>query len=334
MRRQQFLIAIILLLAIYLAISRFTEVQQVVETLQRGQIIWLVLAVLVQLLWLANLARQYQATYRLLGMEVTLLHLLPLVVISNFVNVAAPSGGVGGIAVFVADARRRHLSTARVTIAGVLLVLFEYFGYLCILAVGFWVLLRYNHLTAADIGASLVLLLTSLALAGLLALGVRSAQALERVLVMAARAVNYVVRPFIGRDYLSEARAHTFATEAAEGLSALRTGWRDYLQPAGISLIGKGLLISILYLTFLAFDQPVSADTLIGGFSIGSLFVIVSPTPYGLGIVEGVMTLALKSLGVPLEAATVITLAYRGVTFWLPFGYGFVALRVLHWQWR
>jgi len=334
MRRHQFLIAIILLLAIYLAISRFTEVREVVETLQRGQILWLGLAVLVQLIWLVNIARQFQATYHLLNMDVALSHVLPLVVMSNFVNVAAPSGGVGGIAVFVADARRRHLSTARVTIAGVLFVLSEYFGYLCVLAVGFWVLLRYNHLTATDIGASIILLLTALALAGLLALGARSAEALERVLAWAARAVNSAVRPFLGQDYLSEARAHTFAAEAAEGLSALRTGWRGYLLPAALSLFGKGLLITILYLTFLAFNEPVSADTLIGGFSIGSLFLIVSPTPSGLGIVEGAMTLALKSLGVPLEAATVITLAYRGLTFWMPLGYGFIALRVLHLNWR
>jgi len=328
--RRQFIIAIILLLAIYLALSRFTEVKQVIETLQRGRVLWLGLAVLVQMIWLVNIALTYQAAYDLLGLPSSLIQLLPLVVISNFVNVAAPSGGVGGIAVFVADARRRNLSTARVTIAGVLFVLFEYFGYLCVLAVGFGVLLRYNHLTAADVGASLILLLAALTLAGLLALGARSAQALERVLVLAARAINSLVRPFLRHDYLSEARAHTFAAEAAEGLSALRTGWRGYLLPAGLSLFGKALLISILYLTFLAFDQPVSADTLIGGFSIGSLFLIVSPTPSGIGIVEGVMTLALKSLGVPLEAATVITLAYRGLTFWLPFGYGFIALRILH----
>lgn len=41
------------------------------------------------------------------------------------------------------------------------------------------------------------------------------------------------------------------------------------------------------------------------------------------------MTLALRSLHVPLGAAAVITLAYRGLTFWLPFLYGFVALRWL-----
>jgi uncharacterized membrane protein YbhN (UPF0104 family) len=45
------------------------------------------------------------------------------------------------------------------------------------------------------------------------------------------------------------------------------------------------------------------------------------------------MTVALTSLGVPIGAATVVTLAYRGLTFWLPFVYGFIALRVLEGQW-
>ena len=35
----------------------------------------------------------------------------------------------------------------------------------------------------------------------------------------------------------------------------------------------------------------------------------------------------LTELGVPAENAAVITLAYRGISFWLPFVLGFAALR-------
>jgi hypothetical protein len=34
-----------------------------------------------------------------------------------------------------------------------------------------------------------------------------------------------------------------------------------------------------------------------------------------------------------LRSATIVTLAYRGLTFWLPFVYGFAALRILQRQW-
>jgi uncharacterized protein (TIRG00374 family) len=79
---------------------------------------------------------------------------------------------------------------------------------------------------------------------------------------------------------------------------------------------------------------PAEVGTLVAGFSIGFLFTIVSPTPSGIGVVEGAMTLGLASLGVPLAEATVVTLAYRGLTFWLPFIYGFVTLRILERRWN
>ncbi|MCX6070619.1 MAG: lysylphosphatidylglycerol synthase domain-containing protein, partial [Chloroflexi bacterium] len=70
-----------------------------------------------------------------------------------------------------------------------------------------------------------------------------------------------------------------------------------------------------------------SVGTLLAGYAIGYLFVIVSPTPSGIGFVEGAMTLALTTLRVPLAAATVITLAFRGITVWLTLLYGMVAMR-------
>jgi uncharacterized membrane protein YbhN (UPF0104 family) len=45
--------------------------------------------------------------------------------------------------------------------------------------------------------------------------------------------------------------------------------------------------------------------------------------------VEGVMPLALSSLGVQWSQAVIITLAYRGITFWIPLGVGALALRIL-----
>ena len=81
--------------------------------------------------------------------------------------------------------------------------------------------------------------------------------------------------------------------------------------------------------TFLALGTPFSVGTLVGGFAISYLFLIVSPTPSGLGVVEGVMTIALNSLRVKWEAAALITLTYRFITFWFPLAVGAVAFRLL-----
>jgi uncharacterized protein (TIRG00374 family) len=328
------ILALILLLALYIVISRFTEVEQIVQTLQRGNPFWIGLAVLVQLAWAVAIAFVYKYTYRLLGMEAGVSHLLPLVIASNFINIVAPSAGVGGVAIFVTDARRRGLSAPRVTLAGVLFVLFDYFAFFCVLALGLGVLFRRNNLTGVELGASAILLLVALALALLLFLGATQPVRFEQVLKSGARTVNRLVRPILRREYLSEARAHDFAVETALSLRALRTKPRDYLIPAAIALLARFLHVSILALTFLAFEVPFTVGTVIAGYSIGFLFVIVSPTPAGLGLVEGIMTLTLTSLRVPLGAATVITLAFRALTFWLPFVYGFIALRWLERLWK
>jgi uncharacterized protein (TIRG00374 family) len=95
------------------------------------------------------------------------------------------------------------------------------------------------------------------------------------------------------------------------------------------ALLSKALLMGVLLAVFLAFQVPFSPGTIIAGFAIAYLFLIVSPTPAGVGIIEGVMPLTLSSLHVPWSQAVVITLAYRGITFWIPLGLGALAFRML-----
>src|SRR5512134_1018390 len=144
-----------------------------------------------------------------------------------------------------------------------------------------------------------------------------------------ARLVNRVAHPFIHRAYLSETRAHEFAHEMADDLKSLPEKYHSLLIPLLYSFLSKTLLMGVLASVFLAFQVPFSAGTIIGGFAIAYLFLIVTPTPAGVGIIEGVMPLALSSLRVPWSEAVVITLAYRGITFWLPLGIGATALRML-----
>jgi uncharacterized protein (TIRG00374 family) len=155
---------------------------------------------------------------------------------------------------------------------------------------------------------------------------------LGNTLAWMARLVNRIVKPFIHRDYLSEARAHEFAHEIAADLKSLPQKKNSLLIPLLSAFAGKALTMCVLMASFLSFDVPFSAGTIIGGFSISYLFLVVSPTPSGIGIVEGIMPLALSSLRVPWSQAIIITLAYRGITFWLPLGIGAVALRMLNRQ--
>ena len=326
---RKLIIPFILLLGLVFIFINIAEVQEVAETLQRGELGVIILAFGVQLLWSLNVAASYHAVYHAVGLEEKMGKLFILVLAANFLNVIAPSGGVGGIAVFISEARRQGYSSARVTVSGALVVLFDYIAFLFVLFFGLVVLFRRNNLTMTEIIPSIILLLVAVVLGTLIYLGIHSESALARALAWMAHMVNRFLWIFIHREYLSEQRAYSFAHEASSGLLRLRQKPHDLLVPFALGLSSKALLILILCLVMVAFKVPFSVGTLIGGFSIAYLFLIVSPTPAGIGVVEGAMTLGLTSLNISLGAATVVTLAYRGITFWAPLLIGFAAIRWL-----
>jgi uncharacterized protein (TIRG00374 family) len=90
------------------------------------------------------------------------------------------------------------------------------------------------------------------------------------------------------------------------------------------------MLMAVLLCAFLSFQVPYSAGTIIAGFSFGYLFAMISPTPAGIGVVEGIMPVMLRSLRVDWSQAVIVTLVYRAITFWLPVGLGALAFRAMH----
>jgi glycosyltransferase 2 family protein len=328
---KKFIIVIVLFLGVGLIVLSFGELENTLATLEKAHLRWLVLGLALEVLWMVNVGLTYQSIYHLLGIEENRDRLTLVAAASNFVNIIAPTAGVSGIAVFANDARRRGYPPGKATLAGALFLLVDQAAFLLVLALGWIVLIRRNDLTAGEISASLLILAIACIFAFLLYLGYRSADALGNVLARIAHAVNRILKPFLHRNYLSEDRAHAFAAEVFEGLSDLpEHSIQRLLRPLLHALFNKALLIGILLCAFLSFDVAFSAGTIIAGWAIGYLFLIVSPTPNGIGIVEGLMPLTLASLRVPYEAAVVVTLTYRAVTFWFLLAVGAWAFRRLH----
>ncbi|HEX5810074.1 MAG TPA: flippase-like domain-containing protein [Anaerolineales bacterium] len=326
---RKFLVIVVLFLAAAFIYLSFSEIESVAETLQQGNLWFILLAFMIQVSWYAVAGLTYQSLYDLLGMQETVYKLSLLYASANFVNTVAPSAGVGGMAVFIGAASRDGHSVGKVTGASMLSLFLDYIAFLCILTLGLIVLFRRNDLDPTEIIASAVILIIAMGLGALLYLGSQSGRLLGDTLAWMARLVNHALYPFLHREYLSEARAHEFAEEMAHDMRALPERPRSLILPFLYALTGKILLMLVLMLVFLAFKVPFTAGTIIGGFSITYLFLIVSPTPSGIGIIEGIMPLALSSLRVPWAQAVIITLAYRGITFWIPLGLGAIAFRIL-----
>jgi uncharacterized protein (TIRG00374 family) len=330
----KFLVLLILFLGVVLVIFSFSELEQTVETLQKGNLWYILLAFLIQIGWFFLVGITYGSLYRLLGMQASIFNLTQMASAATFVNYVMPTGGVSGIAVFVNAAKntaqKYSRSPGKITLAAALFVLMDQTAFIAVLALGIIVLIRRNDLSAGEITASIIFLCIASLLAFTLYLGYRSADAMGAFLARLVRLVNTILRPVIRRDYLQEARAHAFAREMADGLASLPHSPRSLLKPFFLALLNKGLMICILLCAFLAFQVPYSPGTIIGGYAIGYLFTIVSPTPAGIGVVEGVLPLALRTLRVVWSQAIVITIVYRAMTFWVPLGVGALSFRNLH----
>lgn len=328
---RKLLVLFLLFLAAALVILSFSELRTLMETLRHGDLRYLLLGVLLEGCFIVLEGTVFWSIYRLLGLNDSVGRLILVAAAANFISIVAPSVGIGWVAIWLDHGRRNRQPAAKITVAATLFLFLDYAAFLVVLALGFIVLIRRQNLRWGEVTAAAALLSIAIGLGTLLYLGYRSSEQLGKWLMRLARLVNALLRPFLHRPYLNEERALTFAREIKEGLHALSRPTR-LLIPFSLALLMKFILIGILMSTFLAFSVPFSAGTLIGGFAIGYLFLIVSPTPSGVGFTEGAMALGLNSLRVDWSQAVLLTLVYRGLTFWLPLGFGALVFRKLHWE--
>ena len=99
---RNFIFILVLFLAAAFIYPSFGELESILETLRWGNFWFLLLALVIQLAWILITGLTYLSLYRLLGLEGTARKLSLVAAAANFVNIVAPSAGVGGVAVFVA----------------------------------------------------------------------------------------------------------------------------------------------------------------------------------------------------------------------------------------
>ena len=103
-RMRKFLVVLILFLGVAFVILSFSELERIVATLRQGNLWFLGLALVIEFGWFIILGLTFQSIYFLLGLRDEVRRLTLVAVAANFINVVAPSAGVGGVALFISDA--------------------------------------------------------------------------------------------------------------------------------------------------------------------------------------------------------------------------------------
>ena len=100
-----------------------------------------------------------------------------------------------------------------------------------------------------------------------------------------------------------------------------RDGW-GHLRTVGHAAGYWGFDIICLFFVMFALHRYLAVDKVIIAYVVAYVVGTFSPTPSGLGAVEGVLIALLVGFGLDSSAAVAIVLVYRLIFFWLPIPVG------------
>jgi uncharacterized protein (TIRG00374 family) len=325
--KRRWLFWLLIVAFIWIIVTRFAEIEGLAKTLAQGQWEWILAAAGLQVGYYVMTAATFQSAFDTLEVDSRIHDLIPLTLSSLFVNVVAPSAGASGAALFVDDAARRDQSPTRTAI-GALLQLVSYFtSFSLVLLIGMAVLfLQYDVKVYELIGATLMLLITA-GWSMILMLGLFRPTDLQRLLEWTEKTLNKLAKRLHRHPFLAEDWAEQMTEEFRIAALAIAKYPMKLARTLSIALAAHMIDIASLYTLFLAFNQPIQYGPLVAGYAMGITFLVISPTPQGIGFVEGIMTLVYSSIGIPGSVAATVSLAFRGLTFWLPLALGATLLR-------
>lgn len=330
-RRRGLLLLLLLFAAAGLVFFQRTEIETLTRMLTRADGRWLAGAALVQIGCYLFYAGSYRAAFGAVGVAFRLRDLFPLALVALAAGAAlGPVAPAAQSALYVDDAARRGNAPARASAGWLLAQAAD----LCAIALlvapaGVVSLLLHGALGPCRAAGALLLALGQSAFLVILLVAAfrrpQSVRALLETLQRAAtRAAARVGRPLLLPESWAERAANDWAEAVAAAGSRARVRLPLALALAAAAHAGN---VALLWLLSRAFGTPIDVERLAAGYAAGVVSGLVAPTPQGIGVIEGAITWALVSLGVPVQSAAPVVLVYRGLTLWLPLLLGVLLAR-------
>jgi len=318
---------ILIAVLVFFLIRKWGELADLFSVLKTGSWILIICATLFQVLYYIFFSATYQSGMRAVGIPYRLREMTPVILSQQVVNVITGGAGMMGTALLIDDARRRGFTVLRATAGWLLALVLDYFGILIGLFLGFGYVFWKQNVSGYQILATAILLSLVILIATLFLLAAFQPKILRATLRTIAWGLEHI-RRLIHRSSRSIHEWIEIITEEFQKATAvIQKNPRELYRLVFYALFSHLVNLTCLQMLFFAFGQTVPLSTLIAGYAAGKLFLVISITPQGLGVVEGVMTLIFTKLGVPGAVAAVVVLAFRGMNLWLPVLVGGFMLR-------
>jgi glycosyltransferase 2 family protein len=308
-----------------LVITRFSNLEQIGTQASTGDPWWITAAILIHVFYYLSTTLVYYLSFKTVGVSLRIPGLVPAMLASLFVNTVLPTGGVGGIAVMADYAASQGASASRATVAVLLSLVVDLFTLVPFVILGIVYLALQNQAYFYEWLGFVFFLIFIFGLIILLLLARKKETWVRNIFTWMRRIANQVGSWVKRPNLIKEAWVDNNANEFIEGSAMIARNPRIMAINLVWGFFTHVFNLASLYAFCVAFNQAINFGTLVAAFSLGIVFFIITIIPQGVGAVEGIMGLVMVDMGVSRSGAAVITLAFRGVDFWLPVILGFIS---------
>lgn len=270
--------------------------------------------------------KMYIKTFGMVGLKRTFWRMLPLTFEALAINLIIPTAGVSMAVLFSDDAKENGDSGAQAVNAVFMTFLVDYTAISLLLLLALMFLYATNSLTPSVYIPAIFFFLLTFGTYLLTLLATKTPKFVKWILRLLFKVVTPILHLF-KKEFNESKHTESFIRELSAANAAIFKNPIDLLEAVLLALGVHFMRLVTLYIIFISIGIEPLYRTVLAGYSIGALFIVVSPTPNGVGFVEGSMALVFSSLGIPLAAATTATVIYRAFEFWMPFGIGFFLLQ-------
>jgi uncharacterized protein (TIRG00374 family) len=306
---RSWLLAVLLIAGVIVAVLHWGDVKKFAALVTHSKPLWLLAAVVAQLLTYVALAVEWALVLRAGKCRSPFGKLLGLTVAKHFADQMVPTAGMSGNVVVV-DRLQGIGASRSVALATLIMTIIAYyasygFASLVALVLLWW----HGH-------ASWVVL-------GLIAASLGLSAAIPALALWLQRKGAKAIPAWL-RRIRTVCELFEMIKEAPTGLVRNLHLIAELTALNGAVFFLDGLTMQ-LCLFALGLHVPYSAA--FSAFIMASIVVTLGPIPMGLGSFEAVSIGMLRVMGVPFEAALSATLLFRGYTLWVPLIPGMFAAR-------
>jgi uncharacterized protein (TIRG00374 family) len=310
------LFIVLVIVFFWVAVNHLNETKEIFSVLIEGKWYWVTLAVLCQLIFYPFYARFVEFVFNIFKVDFKYNKILPIYIASKFTDIVLPIATVGKIAIFVRNGKKNDITPINIGIGMAFTQIIDLIAFVSLSLIIIYFLYLFGEPRTYLLITSLILAVIVISFTALVVATSKSNKPFTNTFKWIAKKVARIA----GQKRIDFDEVRSIFNEVAKDLDA---GGKKIWPAFGIGVCTHLINIITLGLIYLAFSPNFNILAVLATYIAGLLFTVISITPQGVGVAETIMVTTLHSFGMDLSVSAVITMAYRGLLYWLPLFPGF-----------